>query len=70
MNGREPQNLSTILVLAAPTRSGHGRAGAKGSVRHKRVRCNSDIDQFRETPDSSAAVRDLRVPVSDDNIIS
>jgi hypothetical protein len=56
INGRQPHNLSTILLLAAPTRSAHGIAGAKGSVRHKRVRCNSD--RFRgvrpdpdETPD-------------------
>jgi hypothetical protein len=39
---------STFLLLEAPTRSAHGRAGATGSVRHKRVRCNSDIDQFEK----------------------
>jgi hypothetical protein len=42
LNGCQPHNLSTLLLLAAPTRSAHGRAGATGSVRHKRVRCNSD----------------------------
>jgi hypothetical protein len=42
INGRQPHDLSTLLLLAAPTRSAHGRAGATGSVRHKRVRCNSD----------------------------
>jgi hypothetical protein len=36
-------NLNTLLLLAAPARSASGRAGATGSVRHKRVRCNSDI---------------------------
>jgi hypothetical protein len=46
INGRQPHNLSTSLLIAAPTRSTHGRAGATGSVRHKRVRCNSDIDQL------------------------
>jgi hypothetical protein len=42
INGRQPHYLSTPILLAAPTRSAHGRAGATGSVRHKRVRCNSD----------------------------
>jgi hypothetical protein len=42
ISGRQPHNLSTLLLLAAPTRSAHGRAGATGSVRHKRVSCNSD----------------------------
>jgi hypothetical protein len=41
INGRQPHNLCTLLLLAAPTRSAHGGAGATGSVRHKRVRCNS-----------------------------
>jgi hypothetical protein len=44
INGRQPHNLSTFLLLEEPTMSAHGRAGATGSVRHKRVRCNSDID--------------------------
>jgi hypothetical protein len=70
INGRQPHNLSIFVLLAAPTRSAHGRAGATGSVRHKRVRCNSDIDQYEKTPDSSTQVRDLRGPVSDDNILS
>jgi hypothetical protein len=35
INGCQPHNLSTLLLFAAPTRSAHGRAGAKGSVRHK-----------------------------------
>jgi hypothetical protein len=43
INGCQPHNLITLLLLAAPTRSAHGRAGATGSVRHKRVRCNSDM---------------------------
>jgi hypothetical protein len=42
INGRQPHNPSTLVLLVAPTRSAHGRAGATGSVRHKRVRCNSD----------------------------
>jgi hypothetical protein len=42
INGRQPHDLSTLLLLAAPTRSAHGRAGATGSDRHKRVRCNLD----------------------------
>jgi hypothetical protein len=46
---RQPHNLGTLLLLAAPTRSAHGRAGATCSVLHKRVRCNSDIDQFENT---------------------
>jgi hypothetical protein len=41
-NGRQQHNLSTFLLLAAPTRSAYGRAGDTGSVWHKRVRCNSD----------------------------
>jgi hypothetical protein len=44
-DGRQPHILGKFLLLAAPIRSAHGRAGATGSVRHKRVRCNSDIDQ-------------------------
>jgi hypothetical protein len=42
MNGRLPPVLSTFLLLAAATMSAHGRAGATGSIRHKRERCNSD----------------------------
>jgi hypothetical protein len=34
-NGRQPHNLSTLILLAAPTRSAHGSAGATGSDRHK-----------------------------------
>jgi hypothetical protein len=48
INGRQPHNLSTLHLLAAPTRFAHGRAGATGLVRHKRVRCNSDIDQLEK----------------------
>jgi hypothetical protein len=46
INGRQTDNLSTFFLLEAPIRSAHGRAGATGSIRHKRVRCNSDIDQL------------------------
>jgi hypothetical protein len=48
INGRQPHNLSKYLLLAAPTRSAYGRAGATGSIWHKRVRCYSDIDQFEK----------------------
>jgi hypothetical protein len=80
INGRQPYNLSTFLLLAAPTRSAHGRAGATGSVRRKRVRCNSDIDQlekhltapqkFATSVDLSLTTISSRGPVIDDNIIS
>jgi hypothetical protein len=49
-NGRQPHKISTLLLLAAATRSAHDRAGATGSVRHKRIRSNSDtivaLDEF------------------------
>jgi hypothetical protein len=48
INGYQPHNRSTFLLLATPTRSAHGRAGATGSVRRKLVRCNSDIDQLEK----------------------
>jgi hypothetical protein len=48
INGRQPHNLSTLILLAEPTRYAHGRARAAGSVRHKGIRCNSDIDQLEK----------------------
>jgi hypothetical protein len=48
INGSQPYNPSCFLLLATPTRSAHGSAGATGSVRHKRVRCNSDIVQLEK----------------------
>jgi hypothetical protein len=70
INGCQPHNLCTLLLLAAPTRSAHGRAGATGSVRHKRVWCNSDtgtaseiscavLNEIAEKQKSSASVVDL-----------
>jgi hypothetical protein len=43
-----PYNLKTFLLFAEPTRSAHGRVGATGSVRQKRIRCKSDIDQLEK----------------------
>jgi hypothetical protein len=48
INGRQPHNLSTLLLLVAPTMSAHRKAGATGSVRHKPIRCNSRIDQVEK----------------------
>jgi hypothetical protein len=62
INGRQPHNLITFLLLAAPTMSAHERAGATGSILHKRVWCNSDIDQLekhRTDPQKFATSVDL-----------
>jgi hypothetical protein len=45
INESQPRTLGIFLLLAAPTRSAHGSAGATGSVRYKRNRRNLDIDK-------------------------
>jgi hypothetical protein len=44
INGHQPPKPSKFRLLEASTRSEHGRAGATGSVRHKPITSNSDID--------------------------
>jgi hypothetical protein len=58
----QPNNLSTFLLLAAPTRPAHARAGFTGSVQHKLIWCKSVIDQFEKyltAPQKFATSSDL-----------